>query len=195
MSATPKGLLVVNVLGTFGYISLILQWLWVSVLFLPGLIENDAIKGFLLPPATTTNGLQFEFHSPPLLATILAIIVTIAVLVVTAVVLIRLPSSISKSGKKATVKSAEKIIPILSHHHTLPAKKKRQLTLQTIRMIKLVLTVLPFLLLFLVIVVPTALSNEIVMLVGAFLGLGTLLWFGLEYGLAHILKIDPLDVV
>lgn len=195
MLAPSKRQLIVNTLGTFGYMSLILQWLWVSVLFLPSLFENSTVKNFLIPPSNAPEAPVIEFHSPPLLAIILAVIVTTAVLIITVMVLIRLPATISETGKKATLKSAEAIIPVLTHHRTLPAHKKRQLTIQTIRLIKFVFTLLPFLLLLLTAYVPTSLPDEIVMLVGAFLALGTLLWFSLEYTVARILKVKPIKLV
>ncbi len=195
MLTQPKRQIIVNTFGTFGYISLVLQWLWVSVLFLPQLFENDGVKDFFMPPVDITSTPHVEFHTPPLLATVLAIVITVVVLMITVMVLLRLPTTISRSGKKATLKTAEKIIPILAHHQKLPATKKRQLTIQTIRTLKFVLTLLPFLLLLLVTVIPTSLPSDIVMFVGGFLTLGTLLWFGLEYTLARILKIDSLKLL
>lgn len=195
MSTSSKRLLVVTTLGTLGYTSLILQWLWVSVLLLPSLFENASVKNFLLPPPSTTEAPMIEFHSPPLLAMIFTIIITVAVLIVTVIILARLPAAISKTGKNVTRKSAEAIVPALTHHRTLPAQEKRQLTIQTIRLIKYIFTLLPFLLLFLTTYIPTSLSGEIIMLVGAFLALGTLLWFGLEYAAARILKIKPTRLI
>ena len=195
MSATVKRQLIVNVFGTFGYISLILQWLWVSVLFLPQLFENNTIKDFFMPPGDVSAIPHFEFHTPPFLAIVLAVIITAAVLVVTVIVLVRLPTAISRGGKKATHKSAEKIIPIITHNHKVSLQKKQQLTIQTMRILKFVFTLLPFLLLLLVTFIPAELPDEIVMFVGAFLALGTLLWFSLEYGLARILKVKPMKLV
>lgn len=195
MSVQSKRQILVNIFGTFGYISLVLQWLWVSVLFLPQLLENEPVRDFFMPPTDVTSAPPFEFHTPPLLATTLAIAITVVVLTVAVVVLLRLPTTISKTGKKATLKTAEKIVPVLAHHKKLSPKKKRQLTVQAIRILKFTLTVLPFLLLLLVAFIPTSLSDAVVIFVGAFLALGTLAWFSLEYALARIFKIDPLKLL
>jgi len=195
MSATPKRQIIVNTFGTFGYISLILQWLWVSVLFLPQLFENETVKDFFMPPANITQAPSIELHAPPLLATVLAIAITVAILIITIVILARLPIAVSKTGKKTVLSTAERIIPVITHHQKLPAKKKRQLTVQIIRIVKFVFTLLPFLLLVLVVFVPTSLPDEIVMFIGGFLALCTLLWFSLEYGLAKILRIEESNLV
>jgi len=195
MSVQSKRQLLINTFGTFGYISLVLQWLWVSVLFLPQLLKTEPVKEFFMPPASINPAPSFEFHTPPLLATVLAIIITIVVLVVTIIVLLRLPTTISKTGKKTTLKAAETIVPVLTHHKKLTPKKKRKLTVQTIRILKFTLTLLPFLLLLLVAFIPTSLSDAIVIFVGALLALGTLAWFSLEYAFARILKIDPLKLL
>ena len=195
MQAMPKRQLVVNTFGTFGYISLILQWLWVSVLFLPQLFENERVKDFFMPPTNITQAPSIELHAPPLLATVLAIAITVAILIITIVILARLPIAVSKTGKKTVLSTAEKIIPVITHHQKLPAKKKRQLTVQIIRIVKFVFTLLPFLLLVLVVFVPTSLPDEIVMFVGGFLALTTLVWFSLQYGLARILNVEPMKLV
>ena len=195
MRIQSKRQLLVNTFGTFGYISLILQWLWVSVLFLPQLFENEKVKDFFMPPTNITQVPSIELHAPPLLATVLAITITIAVLIITMVILTRLPIAVSKTGKKTVLSTAEKILPVITHHQKLPAKKKRQLTVQIIRIVKFVFTLLPFLLLVLVVFVPTSLPDEIVMFVGGFLALTTLVWFSLQYGLAKILRIEETDLV
>lgn len=179
----------------FGYTSLVLQWLWVSVLFLPRLFENESIKDFFIPSANTSATPSIEFHTPPLLATILAILITLVVLAVTVFILLRLPTTISKTGEKATLKTAEKIIPVIVHHKKLPAKKKRELTVQMIRVIKFVLILLPFFLLSFVAVFPASLPGDIVIFVGTFLALGSLVWFSLEYAFGRILKVDPLKLL
>lgn len=185
----------VNTFGMFGYASLIMQWLWVSVLFLPQLFENESVKDFFIPSPTVSTAPSLELHTPPLLATILAVAITVVVLMITVVVLLRLPTTISKTGKKATLKTAEKIIPVIVHHKKLPPKKKRELTIQVIRILKFALILLPFLLLLLVVFIPTTLPDDIVMFVGTFLALGSLLWFSLEYTLARVFKIDPLKLL
>lgn len=182
-----------NTFGGLGYLSLCFQWLWVGAALLPSLLENESIRTFLIPdpsqPIITSQPLESTL-SPILL--LLSIIITVVVVLVSAIILIRLPIAIAKTGKKTVQSTAEAIIPVVTHHHKLPARKRRILTAKIIKYIKFTLCILPILLLFIFIsFVTSQISNELLVLIEAILTIGSLLWFSLQYLTARWQKVTP----
>lgn len=180
-----------NTFGGFGYLSLCFQWLWVGAALLPSLLENESIRTFLIPdpgqPAITSQPLESTF-SPILL--LLSVIITVVVVLVSAIILIRLPVAIAKTGKKTVQSTAEAIIPVVTHHHKLPAKKRRVLTAKIVKYIKFTLCILPILLLLIFISLATGqISNELLIFIEAILTIGSLLWFSLQYLTARLQKV------
>ena len=170
-----------SVLAGFGYTSVLLQWLWVGVLFLPSFLENTSVKNFLLPETTGQPTPHIELSGPPIVLTITAAILTLVVLALTVVILVRLPNTIAKTGRSVTEKAASASIPLLTRHRTLPAKKRRELTMRIVNIIKLSIVILPVCLLALLSVVPVSIDGNIAVFVETFLAIGSIAWFSAEY--------------
>ncbi len=182
-----------NTFGGLGYISLCFQWLWAGAALLPLLLENDSVRSFLIPEPTQTIAPPQPLESAlsPLLL-LLAIIVTIVVVLISAVILIRLPVAIAKTGKKTVQSTATAIVPIVTHHQKIPVKKQRILTARIIKYIKFVLCITPIILLFIFTRVATGqISNELLIFIEAILTIGSLLWFSAQYLTARWRKIAP----
>lgn len=182
----------VNILGGLGYISCLLQWGWLAAIFLPPLFKNPGFKNFFVPEPSSTSHLQI-FHanqdSPLIIG--LALLVVFIVLTVTIVVIMRLPIRIAKAGSKALNTTSHAIIPIVTHHKKIPIKKQRLLDVKIIKLIKLIICLLPLVLLAFSPLLDVSLPTSIIVIVGAFLAVGSLVWFGAQYLLANALKIKP----
>lgn len=126
---------------------------------------------------------------------IVAIAITATVVLVSAIILIRLPLAIAKTGKKTVQSTAEALIPVITHHQKLPEKKKKILTFELVKLIKFSACILPIgILLVATQIMDSQISNELLVFIGALLALGSMLWFSLEYICARLFKtqIDSL---
>lgn len=184
-------MLLVNTFAVFGYLSLCFQWLWSGVAIVPALLKDPAIRDFIIPkqnPIITPQVPSDDGLSPLML--VIAIAITIFVIVVSAVILIRLPVAIAKTGKKTVSSAAEAIIPVITHHQKIPPKKKKILTFELVKLIKLTLCVLPIIFL----LISTQLTNsqlpdDLLVFICSALTIASLAWFSLEYIFARVLKV------
>jgi len=191
MATHSKRALLANIFGTLGYLSCLFQWLFVALLYLPLLLDNEQIKGFLLPEPTKDSAPIVAAGAPSPLLIGFAIIFTVFMLGLTIFLLLRAPITIARTGKTATTKTAGAIVPLVVHHPLSPAKKRR-LTTQLVKAVKLALILLPFALAFISLVVSTTLPFDIIMFGSAVLTIGSLLWFSAQYICARLLKV-PID--
>lgn len=183
---------IVTTFGAFGYLSCALQWLWLGVLFLPRLLDSHAPSLFLPPPSDMGQAPSFDLGGPSLLMTAIGIGVTFVVLLLTVIVLARLPLGIAKTGNKVAKTAAETVLPVVTHHKKVSAKKRRMLTVRIIKAIKLLLVLLPVALLLAALFFDAPLPVELVFMIGSLLAIGSLLWFSLEYLTARWLRV-PAD--
>ena len=194
--AKPKSkrLLFVNTLDGLGYISCLLQWLWLAALVLPSVLKNEHMQSWLAPPPTTAEPVAPMVDPSSLLMTIVAIIITLAILAITVVVLVRIPLAIAKAGKKVTTATSEVILPVITHHQKLPEAKKRTLSVVLVKCVKLALCLLPVAGLGLLLFIPTELDPRLGIFVGLMFVIGSVVWFSLEYAAARLLGV-PLEKI
>jgi hypothetical protein len=181
MKTNKRTQLFANILGGFGYASVLLQWLWVSVLFLPSFFENASVKNFLLPEPTGQPTLHIELAGPPIILTSIAVILTLIILVLTVVVVARLPVTIAKTGKNVTKKAAIASLPLVTRHRKLPAKKQRELTVRMIKIIKLFMILMPVCLLGFLVITTLTIDSDVAVFVESVLALGSIVWFSSEH--------------
>lgn len=188
MAIYSKRALLANTFGTFGYISCLFQWLFVALLYLPLILDNEQIKQFLLPEKTQPVEPMVATGSVSPLLVSVAVIFTVFMMVLTVVMLIRAPFSVAKTGKAITTKAAGTLVPLVVHR-PLSAKKRRVLTSHLVKAIKLSLVLMPFLLCFASILVTTALPPDVIVFVSALLAIGSLVWFLIQYLSARLLGV------
>ncbi|MBC7512353.1 hypothetical protein H7142_01675 [Candidatus Saccharibacteria bacterium] len=128
-------------LGT-GYISLIFEWLWVVVVGVPPLIKTGAFD-ILMNPTDTSTTISTETVAISPLTTIAVGAITMILLAFTVVVLIRIPKAIVETGERIVHQAAEVIVPVVTHHKPLPAKKRRMLSRRVMCSIQISASVLP----------------------------------------------------
>lgn len=184
-----KRQLLCNVFGALGYLSCLLQWLWAAVVWLP-LVMNDNVKNLLVPDHPAYQLPMPAVSGPSPFLTILAVIVTVVIMLVTVIVLLRTPVAIAKTGQKVTRKSADALLPAITHHKPVTKKERRHLTVRLVKIAKLIFVLLPVLLVFPAIVQHLELSYGIIMLTAGWLAICSVIWFTLQYLLARLLHIS-----
>ena len=180
MSHPKKPRLLPRLFEGAGYMMCLLQWLWVMILILPALLESGLITS-LLPKVTEHHASQHIATGPPSPVLILVGgIVTILMLALSVFVLLKFPSTVAKTGTAITHKSADAIVPVVTHHKVLPAKKRRLITGRVLFYIKLLLVLVPLAACFAV-PIDAHFSRTLVVFIGSFLATIALSLFGLEH--------------
>jgi len=192
---TSKRLLVVNILGGLGYISCILQWLWVALLYLPLLLSNDIFKSFILPEKPTQPIQAVQLTMPPLAALVIGSIVTIGMIVLTVYILVKVPATVTKKGQKITQAPANALVPIITHHKKISAKKRLILSTQLIIATKLTLITIPLLISLGAYGIPSQVQPIVIIVIAGFFASGSLLWFTAQYLMAAWLRVKPNQLV
>jgi hypothetical protein len=133
-----------RILRGVAYVSTLLQWAWISILLLPPLIASGMLD-VLFAPKNSEKFVQINPIEPSPLVWLFVCVVTAAILILTVFVFIRLPRTIARSGEKIVHQTSEAIIPTLTHHKTLPAKKRRELSRRLMLVIQLTASLLALL--------------------------------------------------
>ncbi|MNH58576.1 hypothetical protein D3C85_1114510 [compost metagenome] len=188
MAHFSKRLFIVNFFGTLFYLSCLLQWMWATLPYMPGIVRlAEILQGPKNTPApiqeTTTSG------PPSLLLLIIALVATAIVIGLTLYVLIKFPVTVAKSAQKMTQNASARIVPIVTHHAKLPEKKRRRLTARIVVYLKLTICVLPVILCACTYFFETELGYGITMIIAAVLGLGSLLLLSAQLLIARWLKV------
>ncbi len=188
---TSKWLWLTKVLGTLGYTSLLLQWGWWALLFLPSLLDSQLVKEFLLPtPSKQPEVVVQASGTYSLLYSLIAIVAVVVVLALTVYVLAKIPGQIAKGGNKIITTTTAAALPVLTHKKKVSAKKRRMISLRISKLVKLIFAVVPLALLGMIALVPISLPTDVAWTIGAFLATGSVLWFSLQYLAAKLLAID-----
>lgn len=194
MATTSKRTMLANTCGTFGYLSCLLQWLFVSLLYLPLLLDNKQLKGFLLPEPVQQPAHVVTASAPSPFLIGIAVVFTVLMLFFTLFLVLRAPIAIAKTGRNITKKTAEAIVPLVVHH-PLSSTKKRLLTVRLIKLIKLVIVILPLLISLSALFVSVALPIDVTLFVSAFLAIGSIVWFSLQYICAKALNVQLKNLI
>jgi hypothetical protein len=160
--------------------SLTLQWLWVFVVGLPPLVKSGALDFVSAPqkpvvPVTHTPSIP---QSPVTL--ILVAVLTIAILVLAVYILIRIPKTIAKTGEQLIQQTSQVVLPVLTHHKALPAKKRRVLSRRLRLAVQIVLSLIPIIV---CLMLPDfeELSKAVASTMAIFLGIISLLSFSISW--------------
>ncbi|MGB4768571.1 MAG: hypothetical protein WBP22_04905 [Candidatus Saccharimonas sp.] len=142
MERTQKRLVIANTFGSFGYISVLFQWLWTFLILAYPLLSSR--PDFLFLPSSEPTFTHDTTPAPasPFLV-IIAIAATIAILGVTVVAVARLPKNVGKKGATLTRNTTAAVLPAITHHKKLTKKKRVQLSYRIVLVIKLLLVTLP----------------------------------------------------
>lgn len=190
--ASPLRIALTNTLGAFGYISVLLQWLWFALTaLLPFLIQTEAVTFFMPTPDATQPTVPepsdgFISQAAALVIIGVAVIFSLAVSIYA---IYRVPKSIAQTGKKISRRSAEITVHHVAKQKKYTPAKQRRLTINTTWIMKLLFATIPMLLLLAPIYGQSTLPYNVVIAVGLFCGICSWLWFGAQYVLMRLLHI------
>ena len=185
---------IANIFGTLGYMSLIVQWLWAGLTLGFPLFASDEFRTVFLPEPTTPAEPAVSVSIPEPIAIMFMVLALIFAIGITIYMIVAVPRTIGRVGKKVTVKSAEKIVPYVTHHKHISKKRKKTLLERITWSVKLALLALPILALLIPVSDDLGLAGEVVTGVGLLCAGFTLAWFGLQFLVAKLGALDPRDV-
>ncbi len=182
-----------NSAGALGYFSLLMQWLWLAIVFLPGLLENGTFKAIFLskpsidqPIHSTTSTLT---DSP--VAMIGVVMITLIMIALTIYVVLKIPGAVAKSGRKITNEVTNVAVPIITHHKKVSAKKQRALTFAISFFVKFCLAAIAYLLLIIPPSGTVTLDGGIIWAIGSIFAASSFVWFGTQYAIAKLFALPP----
>ena len=191
MASTPRRTTVVNTFGTLGYLSVIMQWLWLIVIVAHPLLSSDF--SLFLPSHDTATPPAPIIGTPSPLIVSIVIAVTIVIFAMTFYVLWKLPKNIGTRGALVTKRAATAIVPVITHHKKISKKRFARISYRVIILIKLMLIVIPVIgLLFAQPI--DGLDTRAIWAVGLFCGLCSLTYIGAQRLLASLLGVKTDDL-
>lgn len=195
MKQHPKRTLFVNIFGGLGYFCCVLLWAWVGIIYTPILLENPQIQEFLLPSPTDTP-VQPATPGPasPYLLFVGGV-VSVLLIIATIIVLLQAPITIAKTGKSVTTKAARSAIPIVTHGKPIAPAKKKRLTIQLVKLVKLLCCIVPVIGIYAGAFTALPLPLEIITFIGNSLAISAIFWFSLQYLFARLLAVAPDQLV
>lgn len=188
---------IVNLFGGVGYLFCALQWLWAVLLYF-------SLINALFLYIKSNNVVEVVDQSPAsvdsfsnIFLIIFSVIIIIIVLMLTVYVIVKIPSTIVKTGKKVVNETADNLTPlILKVQHKKDTKKRHQkLTARLILIIKILIIVIP--------VVLSLLSQfqdkpmvdfNVVVFISIWLAGFSIIAFFIQYLLAKIFAIKRQDL-
>lgn len=186
---------ILNIIGGVGYVINVLQWFWLAMIFLPGLLKSQLLKDILLSTHETPNPPPPE----PVVSMSLPLPFTIAIWMLAGVVIVIgiyvifvvLPKSVARTGTAVTHTPATVIAPVILRRAHLPEKQKRELPALIIVTVKAILVLVPWIVLYAAPLEPSQpLPLNIVTGIGAVLCAVTGFLFAAQYAFSRIYRLD-----
>ena len=182
----------VNIFGTLGYFSLIIQWLWTGlILIYPVILSGNAdywLCSLQPKPSEKVPVAAADFGAATPFFNVLALVITALILVTAVVILFRLPKKIGKTGARLTQSAANVVIPAIAHTDNVPKSTRKRLSFQLVVAIKCLLTITALALL--LFAQPVAnLSFSIIWAIGSFCFICTMIYWLIQYVSARVGRV------
>lgn len=189
-----RKIVLLNFLGSVGYVACLLQWLWMLLIFLPSMMRSELFKAWFqpVPPSAPVVASQAAGSTtiPGYVALVVLVLGIVIALWALYAVFAKLPRTVARTGEKVTHTVAETITPIITKHVPLPEKQRRDIPSLTIVIMKLVLVFTPLTLLLFAHGISISMSFELIMFVGIVLFCWAFLFFALQYMSSLLLNVD-----
>ena len=188
----------VNFFGSLGYLSCAMQWIWVVILYSSVLrtvalyFSHAASDAHVIKssPADTSA-------SPSALLLFFGVIVAVTMILLTIYVLVKIPSTITKTGKKVVGETAEHVAPFVLRvqHKKITEKNRKKLAPLLIVIIKLLLITISIALsLASMFLDKPVFALSIIVYSSLFLAGLSFVFFAFQYILAYFLSINNQDI-
>ena len=182
--------IVTNFIGGLGYLSCMMEWLWLVLLFYK---QITSFLEFITPHNEPVKNVVA--NNPPVgsFYTFIAFAVTALIIMLTVFLLVKIPLTIAKTSKQVVHKAAESAVPFVAKAvHKKPTKKARiKLTAEIIVAIKTLLVILP--LVFTLVsqsITSQTFSFKISLTVSLFLAVNSTVIFIAQYLIAKLAKVS-----
>lgn len=145
----------------------------------------------------TPEPLPVVTQAPSPLLLVIGLIIAAIMVALTIFVIIKLPSTITKTSRKLVHKSADAITPTILHiqHKKDTKRNKIKLNFGLVLIIKMSLVIIPIILSFMSqFIERQSFDFYIAMCVSLFLASLSFIFFGIQYSLMKLLSIDKKDV-
>ncbi len=179
----------VNFFGALGYLSLILQWLWATVVIAyPFLMDAAYSQVDRAQPKTP----PFTTDLPPSITLIIVGITTALVVITSLVVMVRMPKTISTKTANLTQAVAHTITPLIAQAPK-SKKKRRVFSVRVVLGVKVAAWLIPLLAIYFS---PqnAPLPYDVVSVTALFCAAITAAYFCLQYGLARLLHVPGIKL-
>lgn len=183
-----------NVFGALGYISLLLQWVWTALVIGTPIVASDFFKNAFLPKESSVPAEALSMNVPEPIGIIFMFLAIIFAIGVTIYAVLAVPRNIARTGQRLTRSSAQVIIPHVTHHKHISEKRRKTLLERITWSIKIGLTILPAAALGFRPDEMIGLSHGVIIGVGLFCAVATVLWFGLQFIVAKVAKLDSRQI-
>lgn len=183
----PVTLKIANFFGALGYLSLLLEWLWVFGLLLYPQVKN---LSFILPDSAPAQKPQPSLTTiDSTFALIIGTVVTMLCLLLIIYTIYRVPREIAKTSSRAAHVAASTVIPSLTRHKHISKKESKRLTFAVVSYLKAAAIILPLLV---CVIIPDTLtlSKQIISIVAVFIAAWAIADFGIQLAFAKIAKLD-----
>lgn len=162
-----------------GYLALSLQWLWLIVLLLPALLDSSLIAGLSTTQPTSPGP---TVNTPGPISYAVAGAAVVLALAVGSYAMFTGPGYAKRHMEKSTKSIAKLSIPTMTGHKKLTTKRKLVLSKRLEYTVKLVLSVVALVGLFVPVIYSLSpLTMDIVFAVGGYLFVWTMVWFTLDF--------------
>ncbi len=189
MQRTSKWLTIVNIFGTLGYLSVLMQWAWSFLIATyPLLVSKPA---FLFPDDVVVRP-SHVVESNPLWTPIMVFaagITTVIIIVITVIVILRAPKSIGKQAAHMTHSAANVIVPAFVGNEKISTKKRKKLSYQIIIVLKLTVILIPLIVLFFAGSIEQV-PDQVVWVAAFFCAGCSLIYFAIQAFIAKLARID-----
>ena len=191
MAWTSRRTTIINIFGILGYLSIIMQWLWLLVIVAHPLLSSNFSLFLPDQPVPSVTTPVASTPSPVVIGFV--IIVTILIFAMTFYILWKLPKRIGLQGARATKRTATVLVPVITHHKKISKKRRLRVSYQVVLGSKLLLMCVP--LVGLVFAQPiNGLDARAIWTVGIFCGLCSFIYFGIQQLSATLLNVKTSDL-
>lgn len=190
-SQTRRRFLLANTLGTLGYASCFIQWLWLVVTLLAPLLMSDAVQPFILPdknpqPVTDPGAGAALPEWAQLIIMAVAVIFACGVCLYALWVL---PRTVGKAGNTITRTATATTLKQVQRRHPLSARQKTRLIDRISWTTKLVLVITPVVFLAIPVDPILGLDHTIAVIAGLFFASWSVWWFSWQFIVVRLMKL------
>ncbi len=193
MKERSRKQILLDTIGTAGYVAATVQWLWLCLLFMPSFLHSPLFTTFIMPTTATSQApeaiITTSSGSAPLWAIVFAVVVGIIAVVGGIYALIRLPGSIGKGGETITHTPVEILMPKIAKRQHLKPKQRLVMSRQLLFVLKLLLCVIPAVTVLFVSELPDGLTRGVIAIISLFLFAWSFCFFILQALIAKVVGV------